>query len=978
MTQCRATSFYLAPGKLTYFHEGTLVALVPDTGWVEIKHRRDVARLIKTHPEWDGTVLYAKGIYGVDRVRETLVENPARIERWQTDERVIEGRRPRGEQFILHKLCWSGLHKTGGARQVVDEGLPGASKPLRASATEFLERHRENAALRLSLAAALREHLTDDEIAMILSKDSVYELQLWAPVDINRYRTNFKRATENLPRNRVREMARAVLDGSSLTGTEISAAISGRARGHDKTVSRSIVAAVLERDDDTWESLCLVSDLEEGHQREIFERLWRMPIEQQEDDYWGYDRRTALFDDAKTAGLFNTGMVLEAIERGEDVLRYVGVLPHDADVYRSLRNRVKTEEEHENLCAALASDLTLDRETVELILDDTANDRVRTTLARLRGLDEDIQWRLYREAVEKLRSGGSTRDTQNVITALVSSETADERLLETVLGTTHFEAHKAIISNLLKREAFTERLIEAARLCDMPYTRAAVSGMVSAQAQREMALRENSPIVLAQMAVVASDDEALKTLAERTVTFEGRLDNMEQGAKVSGISPSVTGVRVIDATTIVEGLCRNERVGSDTELADAVYERGNRDLRAYMLENPDAVLSEEVRLAAAENGDLLLREPALRTRMPYGKLQRKVLAQAEENPRMMHWMLSEAHLTPETQREICERGSLSDLLRMGGNKFDLTRETIEEMATHKSPNVRRMVAGRKKDRDITEAMAHDSDRETREMAAAVIKFEAEREASSVVSRRGRDNARVRTARREESRSEGDVHVIVSSASVRFDDERIRREHHPIEYAAHPAAVLSEMREIGGPLIVESRTSDVRRLPNFSSLKYRGVQERQEALLDASYEVREAFLRRQVPFNASEEDLEELSVLRENDSHEVTQLKPRVITSPEMLRENKDAMVNCTETYSSRISRGSTLIVAMDDQHGVCRLNIQLEHNPTSDQWEIEQINTIRNGYGRGDRAPADVTAIAQDVLERINAQDREGSEESQV
>jgi len=151
---------------------------MPDGEWVEIKHRRDVSKIKQSRSEWDGSVLYAKNVQGVERLRDLLIENPARVERWYTDERVIEGRRPRGEQFALHRLCWLGMHRSGGSRQIVEESLPGLNRPLRTAGISFLERHRENGALRLSLVAALRGYLTDDEMAALLAQETVYELQL--------------------------------------------------------------------------------------------------------------------------------------------------------------------------------------------------------------------------------------------------------------------------------------------------------------------------------------------------------------------------------------------------------------------------------------------------------------------------------------------------------------------------------------------------------------------------------------------------------------------------------------------------------------------------------------------------------------------------------------------------------------------------------------------------------------------------------
>jgi hypothetical protein len=307
---------------------------------------------------------------------------------------------------------------------------------------------------------------------------------------------------------------------------------------------------------------------------------------------------------------------------------------------------------------------------------------------------------------------------------------------------------------------------------------------------------------------------------------------------------------------------------------------------------------------------------------------------------------------------------------MADNRNELDRETIEDLATHRSPNVRRKIAVKEKDRDITEAMAGDSDSETKARAVALLKFEDERSVSVAANPNGSSGLEYK---REESRVEGDIHRVVSSATIKHDEPAKRREHHPIEYAAVPASVLSEMRAVGGPLIVETRGNDVRSLPNFSSLTYRGVEERQSALDDGLWAVSEGYLQKRVDFSLEREDelQSSLDELSDRDVNVTTELKARVISSPDTLDRNAQYMENCVSSYGGRIARGTSLIIALDDQNGACRLNVHLEHDHETNKWEIEQINTIRNGYGRGSVVPTPVWNIALDIAERINKQDTE-------
>ena len=215
MSSCRATSFYLAPGVLRYFKDHTLVAVLSDGTWIEILHRRDVARLRADRTDWNGTVLCC-GLGGADALRTALLDTPEKVERWVIDERVVEGRRPNGPQHPLHRLHYADVSAIGGGMQAVQSILPGVNKPLRRAALDLLERCDSRAAHRLSLANALQGVVPDDVIARALEKHTLLDAVGWAPVEVQRFRQNFLEATAQFPERRS-TIAESLLDGSAMS-----------------------------------------------------------------------------------------------------------------------------------------------------------------------------------------------------------------------------------------------------------------------------------------------------------------------------------------------------------------------------------------------------------------------------------------------------------------------------------------------------------------------------------------------------------------------------------------------------------------------------------------------------------------------------------------------------------------------------------------------------------------------------------------
>lgn len=119
MSECRATSFYLAPGKLLYFKDHVVAARIDPASaegydeWflIPITNRRDVERIKGIYPEWNGVIAHApvgtlKGrTFSVPIHRTTpgwehqalaaaALEAPHLVNVDVTSERAIDGRRP--------------------------------------------------------------------------------------------------------------------------------------------------------------------------------------------------------------------------------------------------------------------------------------------------------------------------------------------------------------------------------------------------------------------------------------------------------------------------------------------------------------------------------------------------------------------------------------------------------------------------------------------------------------------------------------------------------------------------------------------------------------------------------------------------------------------------------------------------------------------------------------------------------------------
>ena len=130
MPDCRADSFYLAPGALRYFSKNSVFARHPQDGRIVMFHSRKQIHAFLTHnPEWDG-LLHVGPPGDTETTRRTLRDRPDLIELHQTSSRIIEGRRPEDPAvYVMHQWASQGVEAAGGARQVAEALLPGASRP---------------------------------------------------------------------------------------------------------------------------------------------------------------------------------------------------------------------------------------------------------------------------------------------------------------------------------------------------------------------------------------------------------------------------------------------------------------------------------------------------------------------------------------------------------------------------------------------------------------------------------------------------------------------------------------------------------------------------------------------------------------------------------------------------------------------------------------------------------------------------------
>lgn len=949
MSSCRATSFYLAPGVQRYFRDHTLVAVLPDGSWSEIKHRGDLARIHKEHPDWVGTVLCgSKG--GLVALRAELLDNPAQVQRWSVDERVIEGRRPEGPQFVLHRMVWSGLDAVGGAKQVIDAVLPGANKPLQKAAGALVAEYGETAALRLSIACAVRGIVSDDELARMLAEPSVYELQPWLGVEIARFRTSFLRATEHVPQRRG-ALIRNILSGETLTDSEIVTAIDMADRISPELAERLLHSNRPSLSDIATDIACL-----HGLSREQHLEILCGNIHNAKSNLAGnieLDARTVEEAYLKGADLKD---VLYRVPMTDGLVR--GVLAfYKGEHVRDLcvNTRLTNEQLHLVLAAATSQSRSERGNALFRLAGNTStNDELRIELIRLT-LESDEGAEVRRALAEcephstaVFQALLETNDTQ-LSRFIVRSGLLDKEMLRAACDDRDPSTQILAVTELLKGgDIGVEEELKLAEKCEIT-TWPRLAGIARHTATLEL--------ILDKAAALDVDSEAVKLAVSL-------LDKRE----VLGLEPGS-----LAPSGIMEFVVGNRNGAVTQELVNRLALDASTGVAMAALYATGANVAEDVRLQVALNHpEQFIRNFAYKTRECMEELQLTALRELPESSVERRWVVTEAHLAEATQRAIVTRGDLVELVALTTNKCELSGETLQALATHQSPHVRLAVAARRDlhgEALVTLRTEQDDDTQRALLSPRYGGLydergermpETGRDVSLPVSSTPNDTV-ARQGPREENRDVRNIHVITTRRGV--DD--LTRSHHPIEYAADPAAVIRESIAEGATTrerFFLDDVSDVRRLPDWGVLPFRSAEAAQIALDGYQCSVTSTELLDDRRRAIDEEQL----VGDKAATPQTVALEARVLDSRAAIEQNAEYMGNCTGGYVSAVARGEVQLVGLYDSAGVCQLNIELQRD--HDGWRPGEINTRFNGYGRGyENTPDAVRVIADQLAERLNS-----------
>ena len=955
MSSCRATSFYLAPGVQRYFRDHTLAAVLPDGTWIEIKHRGDIAKLKLENPLWDGTILCgSRG--GVVALRRELLDDTAKVERWNVDPRVIEGRRPDGPQFVLHRMTWNGAAAVGGARQVIDAVLPGCNKTLRMAAEALINEYGETAALRLSLTSALRGLISDDEFAQLLSTPSVYELQPWLGVEIDRYRENFLRATEHME-NRRGELIRNLLSGETLTDSEIVTAIDRADR-----ISPALAQSILDMPRPTLSDI--VVDIA---------NLQGLSTAQHLAILCG-NERNAVVNLTRNIEL-DPSTVEVAWRRGADLRDLYRQLPMTDDMLLELlEGGLDT--------TALGANTLLSANQLQHVLHralkETQVDALRN-LARNRNADDTIRLELIQATLE-------TNSGEEVRAALGKNHTNSMAVCQALLATNDTRACRVM---LREHDRLDDSVLRAA--CSVPDATTQVLAVTELLRRGDIGREEELKLVeTCEMATWPSfaqhcrHTETLKLLLSKAQEVDDTPTVRELA--VSRLERHDVRVDEFDLTTggLAEILAANRSGAVTTELLNSLVRHEQGMVALAALYATGARVDEDVRVyTALHHPEGYVRGAAYKTRERLGELQRTALCELPVENTERRWMVTEASLSEESQRTIIEQNHLSELIALGHNKGVLNDETLMALMTHQSPNVRRAAAGRRDLKGYALLAAEtDPDDQTREAVLVRgygvlydergerIERADKEEARRAPSSGGRDvRGSAATAvqdstqgvqqARVENRDVRDIHVI----TTRRTDETLTRSHHPIEYVVEPAAVLRESIDAGATdreRLFQANVRDVRRLPDWGVLPFKSVEPARQALDGFRCEAP----REDLVFGQERHRVEQ-NAPEDADIQQGVPLVARVLDSQAAIVQNAEYMGNCTSGYVSAVARGDVQLVGLYNEDGVCQLNIELRHENNS--WRPGEINTRFNGYAYGyENTPESVKTIADQLAERMN------------
>jgi hypothetical protein len=355
------------------------------------------------------------------------------------------------------------------------------------------------------------------------------------------------------------------------------------------------------------------------------------------------------------------------------------------------------------------------------------------------------------------------------------------------------------------------------------------------------------------------------------------------------------------------------------------------------------------------------------------ELQLTALRELPDSSPDRRWVVTEAYLGSETQRALVAHGNISELVALGENKGTLTDETLMALASHQSIDVRRVVAGRRDlsgealttlwadDDEIVQGESFLSNRYGRLCDEHGERVEDTRVTTSAPSGAATTDTVTMQGPREENRDIKDIHVI----TTRRSDAALTRSHHPIEYAAEPAAVIRE--SIAGGVASREQffldnVSDVRLLPDWGVLPFRSVETAQRALDGYQCSITSTELLDERRRDAAQEHGEGENAA----APEVVSLEARVLDSRLAIEQNAEYMGNCTGGYVSSVARGEVQLVGLYNKDGVCQLNVELRRE--EGVWKPGEINTRFNGYRHGyESTPEEARVIGDALAERLNS-----------
>jgi hypothetical protein len=962
-----------------YFRDHTLVAVLSDGSWLEIKHRGDLARIHKEHPDWVGTVLCGSS-GGVAALRAELLDNTVEVERWNMDERVIEGRRPEGPQFVLHRMVWSGLDAVGGAKQVVDAVLPGANKPLQKAAAALVAEYGETAALRLSIACAVRGIVSDDELAGILAEPSVYELQPWMGVEIAVFRTNFLRATEHVPQRRG-ALIRNLLTGETLTNGEIVTAIDMADRISPELADKLLNINTPGLSDLVVDIACLHGLSREQHLQILCGD--------------SYNAKSNL---AKNTEL-DASTVEEAYRKGAALRDLYDRMPMTDTLIVEILAFYKGGHVRD-LCANTGlSDEQL-RRVMQFALLQPRKERTEALWLLASNPSTSTQTRLDlvhlalepRDALT-VRSAlaGNATNSMEVYRALVETNDA-ELCLEMMRGTRRVAGSRSSERLCVRMDQETLRAA-----CDVQDPTVQVLAVTELLQRSDIGVTEELRLVETcdvttwpRIARFSRHVETVERILEKAADFESSTRSAD--AAVSLLNQREVRMDAKDLTPggIMEHVAGNNKGGVTKELVNRLAVDPRVSVSMSALYASGAKVDEDVRVhVALSHPEGFVRNAAFKTRECLDELQRVAMRELPASSDERRWLVSEASLSEETQRHIIQHGSLSELLALGANKGELSGETQESLMSHQSTDVRRTAAAR---RDLhgaaLDAARTDPDEQTREAILEprfgqlydvhgehvddrlLKELDEKRQVEQQAAARQLDGllatktTPVGHGARTENRDVSDIHVITSAGS----EKTLVRSHHPVEYAADPAAMIRDSIQSGADerdRYFLNDVSDVRSLPGWGVLPFRGAERAKDALDGYQCSVTALDL-----LDDRAREAENVRLVEGEDRGslvpQVVPLVARVLDSSVSIAQNAEYMGNCTGGYVSAVAKGEVQLVGLYNDDGVCQLNVELKRD--GDLWRPGEINTRFNGYGYGyDATPESVKVIADQLAERLNS-----------